>query len=174
MQFNQSLPLLPRPKYAEGTGLSSERDSRNNSQLWKKGEISAGQIESLAQAVQKISREVAKQRRRIVGGGGGKSGWHKPNNNKYEVDATVAYDEGSVIHIQPTDSLVTTGIRDAAHPTGALVTSCAGYWVSTQDVPAKTTVSGNDVWNLPQYPIPVPTNVDDATNFWIYLGEAMP
>jgi hypothetical protein len=68
MQFNNAIPILSRPKYAEGTKLSSERDDRNNSQLWKKGKASAGQIDSLSQAVQKLSREVAKQRRRIVGG----------------------------------------------------------------------------------------------------------
>lgn len=70
MQFNQSIPLLSRPKYAEGSKLTSKRDDRNNSFLWKKGELNAGQIGSLSQAVQKLSREVAKQRRRIVGGGG--------------------------------------------------------------------------------------------------------
>jgi hypothetical protein len=100
--------------------------------------------------------------------------WHKPSNGKYEVDPTYEYSEGSVVHIQPTDALVTTGIRDAANPMGGLVTSCAGFWVATQTVPAKITVSGNDVWNLPQYPLPNATNIDDPLNFWLYLGEAMP
>ena len=99
------------------------------------------------------------------------SGWHKQST--YEVDPTIAYGDQVVIHIQPTHALVVTGIRDAANPTGGLVTSCAGFWVSTQPVPAKTTVSGNDVWNLPQFPLPVPTNIDDPANFWIYLGETM-
>ena len=76
-----------------------------------------------------------------------------------------------VIHIQATHAIVTTGIRDLANPTGPLVTSCAGIWVATQYVPSQTTVSGNPVWNLPQYPMPVPSNFDDPTNFWIYMGD---
>lgn len=96
-------------------------------------------------------------------------GWHF--ENKIEADNTRGYPAQTVIHIQPTDALVTTGIRDAANPSGGLVTSCAGFWVSTQFVPSKTVVSGNDVWNLPQWPMPVPTNFDDPANYWIYLGE---
>lgn len=99
----------------------------------------------------------------------GFTGWHFEST--IEVDDTRRYPAQTVIHIQPTNALVTTGIRDAANPTGPLVTACAGYWVATQAVPAKKSVSGNDVWNLPQYPYPVPTNMDDPANFWIYLGE---
>ena len=105
------------------------------------------------------------------GGSAGVSGWHKPLNKKYEVDPTYSYDEGSVIHIQSGNALVTTGIRDAANPTGPLVISKSGYWVSTQDVPPETTVSAHLVWNLPQFPMPVPGDIDDTTNFWIYLGD---
>jgi len=97
------------------------------------------------------------------------SGWHF--ESKIEADNTKNYPAQTVIHIQPTDALVTTGIRDAANPSGPLVKSCAGYWVSTQAVAAKKTVGGNDVWNLPQYPYPNAANMDDPANFWIYLGE---
>jgi hypothetical protein len=76
-----------------------------------------------------------------------------------------------VIHLQSSHALVTTGIRDAAHPTGALVTSRPGLWIALQQVPAQVTVSGNPVWNLPQWPLPTPANYDDATNFWLWLGE---
>lgn len=102
---------------------------------------------------------------------GGRRGWHF--EDKIEVDNTKSYPKQTVIHIQDTHSLVTAGIRDAADPDGGLVTACAGFWVSTQAVPAKTTVDGNDVWNLPQYPYPEPTDMDDPANFWIYLGEVI-
>ena len=68
MQFNQALPLLSRPKYAEGTALSSSRDDRNNSFLWKKGELNGGQIDGSTQALQKLSRQVSKMRRKPLGG----------------------------------------------------------------------------------------------------------
>lgn len=100
----------------------------------------------------------------------GGSGWI-PRNGKYEVDNTNPYAANNVIHIQPTHDLVITGIRDAANPTGPLVMSKRGYYVSTRPVSAKTTVGGNDVWNLPQFPLPNPDNIDDPLNFWIYLGE---
>lgn len=105
---------------------------------------------------------------------GGASGdvWHF--EGKIEVDPNNTYPAQSVIHIQDTHDLVTTGIRDAANPSGGLVTSCPGYWVSTQSVPPKTTVDGNEVWNLPQYPEPNQSNKDDPLNFWLYLGETPP
>ena len=120
-------------------------------------------------------------RRRMLGGQSPPpvSFWHKPTNSKYEVDPIYSYNEGSVIHIQPTSSLVTTGVYDAfyliANPDGSvpgsLIPSCAGYWVAIQNVPAQVTISSKTFWNLPQYPYPVPTDIDDASNFWIYLGE---
>lgn len=100
---------------------------------------------------------------------GALAGWHF--ESKIEVDPTRAYPAQSVIHIQPTHALVTTGIRDAANPSGGLVTSCAGFWVATQNVPPQTTSGGHDVWNLPQWPLPVSTDFDDPGNFWLYLGE---
>ena len=164
---------MPTPH--ESSVIRSPRDADDVRQAWKRAAKQQDQIRGNQQSVENLTRLVEKIRRRILGGSvAGAVGWHRPSNRKYEVDPTFNYDESSVIHIQPTDSLVTAGIRDAANPTGALVQSCAGYWVATQDVPAKTTVSGNDVWNLPQYPLPVPTDIDDPTNFWIYLGEAMP
>ena len=111
---------------------------------------------------------------RYSSGGGGNKFWHRPLNGRYEVDPTFSYDKDSLIHIQATNALVTTGIRDAANPTGGLVSSCAGWWLANKDVPAQTTVSGNLVWNVPHYPIPTPTNFDDAANFWHYLGETIP
>lgn len=99
----------------------------------------------------------------------GISGWHF--ESKIEMNNTNSYPAQTIIHIQPTHDLVVTGIRDAANPTGPLVTSCAGYWISTQAVSAKKTVGGNDVWNLPQDPYPDPTDLDNPANFWIYLGE---
>ena len=66
--FNQAIPLLSRPKYAEGTNLSSSRDDRNNSFLWKKGQQNSGQIDGSTQALQKLSRQVSKMRRKPLGG----------------------------------------------------------------------------------------------------------
>lgn len=68
MNFNQSIPIGNRPKYAEGTALSSVRDDRNNSLLWKKSRDHSQQQNSYGQAIQKLTREVSKQKRRIVGG----------------------------------------------------------------------------------------------------------
>jgi hypothetical protein len=68
MQFNQSIPLLSRPKFSEGTKLSSSRDDRNNAFLWKKGALSAGQLDATNQAIEKLSREFSKQRRKPLGG----------------------------------------------------------------------------------------------------------
>jgi hypothetical protein len=107
--------------------------------------------------------------RRAAGSGG--TGWFFGSKIELGVAPYPYFQAQQVIHIQPTHVIVTTGIVDAAKPTGPLVTSCAGYWVAKQMVPAQTTVGGVSVWNLPQYPYPMPTNMDDPTNFWIYLGE---
>lgn len=68
MQFSQAIPLLSRPKFSEGTKLSSSRDDRNNAFLWKKGALSAGQLDATNQAIEKLSREFSKQRRKPLGG----------------------------------------------------------------------------------------------------------
>ena len=104
-------------------------------------------------------------------GGSGTGGIHF--DTKIEVDNTVNYTRGTWIHIQSTNSLVTTGIRDVANPTGPLVKSRQGDWVSTQAVPAKTTNgSGQDIWNLPQWPMPDPSNHDNPVNYWKFIGAA--
>ena len=166
---------IPLPIAREHSYLASPRESDSVLRQGKRANETNGQLDSALKAVNNALRAMEKTRRRILGGAPqGVSGWHKPRNGKYEVDATFAYDGGTVIHIQPTSSLVTTGIRDAANPTGPLITSCAGFWVATQYVPSKTTVSGNDVWNLPQFPLPVATDLDDSSNYWLYLGEMTP
>ena len=81
------------------------------------------------------------------------------------------FQQQQLIHIQSTHDIVINGIFDLANPTGPKVTSCAGLWVATQFVPAQTSVSGVQCWNLPQYPMPVPADYDNPTNFWIYLGD---
>ena len=172
-----SNPTLPKPH--ESSILRSPRDSDDSRKQWKRQATVTDSHRQSIEAVAQLTRTVEKMKRRILGGSGGATScWHKPINNLYEVDPTYPYNEGSVIHIQATDTLVTTGIRDASNliadpsgATGSLVTSCAGFWVATQDVPAKTNIGGNDFWNLPQFPLPVPTNMDDPTNFWIYLGD---
>lgn len=68
MQFGQAIPLLQRPKYEEGTAMAPARDHRNNSFLWKKAYQESRQQFANGQALQKVSRELSKQRRRIVGG----------------------------------------------------------------------------------------------------------
>lgn len=95
--------------------------------------------------------------------------WHF--DDKIEVEKGKSYPAQTVIHIQPEHELVTTGMRDAASPSSDPVKSCAGFWVSTQSVPSKTTSGGNEVWNVPQWPLPEPTNYDDKKNFWLYLGD---
>lgn len=88
-----------------------------------------------------------------------------------EIVSGRAYSKGERVHVQPDHLLVTTGIRDRAVPTGPLVQSRAGWYIAMQDVPAKSTVSGNDVWDLPQFPFPVPTNMDDKKNFWEWMPD---
>jgi hypothetical protein len=66
---------------------------------------------------------------------------------------------------------VTTGVIDLGDPTGGDATTHkklvpAGLWVALQPVPAKVVVAGHDQWNLPQWPLPVPSNLDDPANFW--------
>lgn len=163
----------PLQYFHESSKLRSGRDSDDSKKQWIRNRQIASTLESQTQAVNQALRRMEAARRRILGGiGGVTQGWHF--EDKIEVDNTISYPAQSVIHIQATNDLVVTGIRDAANPSGGLVQSQSGFWVSTQDVPAKTTVSGNDVWNLPQYPYPEPLDLDDESNFWIYLGEICP
>jgi hypothetical protein len=171
MIFGTAMTLEDRAKFAEGSALASSRDDRNNSLLWKKVRTAANQQHASVGQVQKVSREVAKLRRRIVGGGSGPSGWFFGTKIELPAAPYPSFAAQQVIHIQATNGIVSTGIRDAANPSGPVLTSCPGLWVATQSVPGQSTVGGNPVWNLPQYPMPVPTNYDDPTNFWIYLGE---
>jgi len=90
---------------------------------------------------------------------------------KREVDPTATYSVDEEIHIQATHSLVTTGIRDAAAPELGLVKSRPGRWRCLRNCPAKTTVDGNEVWNLPQWPMPEPENYDDPNNYWLLLSQ---
>ena len=69
MNSNIAIPLQLLPRYSEGSGLASSRDSRNNSLAWKQAVKTANQNNSNTIAIQKIARELGKQRRRIVGGG---------------------------------------------------------------------------------------------------------
>lgn len=173
------------PGSSEHSALASPREPQSPLRQWQKANRANVQGDSDKQAIALLAREVQKLRRRILGGGSQQTpGWHKPLRGQYELPAAPYpdYEEGAVIHIQPTHSIVTSGIYDAiqlvSDPTGAttgsLITSCAGYWVAIKSVPSMQTVGGNTFWNLPQYPMPVDTNVDDETNFWIYLGETLP
>lgn len=162
------------PPAHEHSFLASPREPDSPLRQAVRANRSLVQQDSDKQAIQRLTRLVEQFRRRILGGAQqAVLGWHKPNSGKYELPAAPypEYEEGAVIHIQATHDIVTSGIRDAANPTGPLVTSCAGYWVAIQDVPGAATVAGNAVWNLPQFPYPTPTNMDDPSNFWIYLGE---
>jgi hypothetical protein len=68
MIFNAALPLHLRPKYSEGTKLASSRDSRNTSQSWKQAIKTADQNNAVTITLQKVMRELAKQRRKPLGG----------------------------------------------------------------------------------------------------------
>lgn len=67
MQFNSPLPRGIQPRYSEGSGLASNRDGRNNSQIWKKQEANTNQDVRNGQAVQKLQRDVSKIRRVRMG-----------------------------------------------------------------------------------------------------------
>ena len=69
MIFGTAISMQDRAQFSEGSALTSTRDDRNNSLLWKKVRTSARQQYATVEQVQKISREIAKQRRRILGGG---------------------------------------------------------------------------------------------------------
>jgi len=168
MNFNTPIPHANQPKYHEGSPMRSVRDADSNAKMWQRVKTNQGQSNVSISALQQLQRQVAQLRRRIVGGGGGVTGWHFAD--KFEVNPTLDYDKGSVIHIQPTSTLVTTGIKDLAHPTNPVVKSSPGWWEAMQDVPAKVTISSVDYWNLPQAPMPVDTNMDDPANFWMSIG----
>lgn len=68
MNFNAAVPPFHQPQYAEGSSLASKRDSRSNSQLWKKGQKSAIQVDQVTMQLSKVTREVSKMKRRIPGG----------------------------------------------------------------------------------------------------------
>ncbi len=101
----------------------------------------------------------------------GSKGWFFGDKIELPAAPYGSFPAQQVIHIQKTHAIVTAGIRDAANPTGPVVMARAGLWVAAQSVPGQVTVSGNPVWNLPQWPMPNPANYDDLLNFWIFLGE---
>jgi hypothetical protein len=98
-----------------------------------------------------------------------KAGWHF--ESKIELDPTVSYPAQSVVHIQSTSTLVTTGYPKPSAPAGAVVKAKPGIWVSIRSIPAKALVGAVNVYDVPQWPLPVATNLDDETNFWLYLGD---
>jgi hypothetical protein len=98
-----------------------------------------------------------------------KQGWHF--SSKIEADETQSYPAQTVIHIQSTHALVTTGYPLPSAPSGAVVKAKPGIWVSLRAVPAKTLAGAVNVYDVPQWPLPVATNLDDETNFWLYLGD---
>ena len=198
MSPNQPIPLLQRPKFSEGTALSSKRDYRNNSFLWKKGELNTWQIDSFGLALQKLSREVAKMRRRIVGGNGQGGGWHW--QVPFELDPTVDVPgpDGNgtmtAVYISKLNPLAVVGMTDIV--SNATVVSCQGIWLANQAVPA----TAASKYNVPVFPYPAGAAVlgggtflmgttapsgtpligdldliDPATGlpirFWTYLGD---
>lgn len=99
----------------------------------------------------------------------GNSGWFFGSAIELPVAPFPSFSKQQVIHIQAAHAIVTAGVVDLANPTGPPVMSRPGLWVATQSVPGQ--VTGTSPWNLPQFPLPNPANMDDALNFWIYLGE---
>lgn len=101
---------------------------------------------------------------------GGASGWNWGTPNIELPDPVngpmPGYGKGTVIHIQSTNSIVTTGMLDLG--SGNLTQSVAGLWVTTQAVPAQAEDSSS--WNVPQLPMPDAGNYDDTTNFWVFLA----
>ena len=156
----------------EGSRYRSARDRDDVRQQWKQANKDQAQMRDTLQAFDQLTRKVEAMRRRILGGSGGAiTGWFFGTKIELPAAPYPAFAAQQLVHIQATHAIVTSGIRDAANPSGSLVKSCVGLWVALQAVPAQKTVSGNPVWNLPQFPYPTPTNLDDITNFWYYLGE---
>jgi len=97
---------------------------------------------------------------------GGAPGWNWGNPIELpdpESGPMPGFAKGTVIHIQGTNSIVTTGMTDLGSNTN--VQSQAGLWVSTQAVPAQA--SDSNSWNVPQSPLPVPDDYDSPSNFWV-------
>jgi len=67
MNFSTQIPRAIQPRFAEGTGLASVRDSRNNSQLWKKSKDSVKQQNGYGNAIQNLARDIQRLRKRQVG-----------------------------------------------------------------------------------------------------------
>ena len=124
MNFNQAVPLFERNKFSEGTGLASKRDSRNLPQQWKVGRNQGRQQYGLVQAIEKISREVAKQKRRIVGGGGAATASQVVRG---EYDPTLTYTQGQIV-IVSTGSNAGTYFVTAANVTGVAPWTGAPNW----------------------------------------------
>lgn len=171
--FNNPIPRTGSPHFREASGQRSPRDSDALGRAHLKHEQHTFNGVALGHAVRQIQSQLQRLRMRGSGGQSGISGFHKPSNGKYEADPTVFYDAQTWVYISPTSSLVVTGIRDASNPSGPLIKSCAGWWLALQDVNPKTVVSGNDVWNLPQSPLPSVTApiMDQPLNFWEYMGK---
>ncbi len=68
MNFSSPIPRAVQPKFHEGTSLASVRDSRNNSQIWKKGRATTNNSNASALAIQKINRQISRLERRMPGG----------------------------------------------------------------------------------------------------------
>lgn len=157
----------------EGSKFRPGTDKDDVRSLWKDVKQLSAQLTAMGHTSQAQSRNFERMRRRILGGSGSpvQTGWAWASPIELPVAPYPAYPEGNIINIQATHAIVTTGIRDAADPTGPLIKSKAGLWVAMQDVPAQSTVSGNAVYNLPQFPLPTPDDYDDDTNFWYFLGK---
>jgi hypothetical protein len=89
MLFNAPLPHPVLPKFHEGSGMRSVRDSDTNALAWKKNSKTAGQSVSLTNAVAKLQRNVAQMRRKTIGFRAGGAGGGNFNVRGLYVPGTI-------------------------------------------------------------------------------------
>lgn len=154
----------------ESSSLRSPNDEDSVGKHWKKtAEVGKG-VEDLKRYSFNLQRQLDRLRRR--GGGEAEPGIHFDEKIEADPAAAIAYTRGTLVDIKPTHVLVTTGYRLPSAPGGAIVKARPGWWISTQDVPAKATDggTGNEVYQVPQWPMPGADN-DDELRFWTYFGS---
>ena len=171
MNFNAPLPRAKQPGFHEGSALRSVRDSDVNAKMWQKNRDIGKCLNSVAQATEQNSKQIAKLLRRVVGGGGG-------NRISLQVilygdPTTQGYEEGIFYKILDSDDIVTTGIVCAGSATPVKAT--AGKYLCLKSVP-KIILTGHTGYNagvtdspyfIPQIP-DASGSLDpaDANKYW--------
>jgi hypothetical protein len=145
--------------------MRSVRDSDANAKLWQKNRDIGKSLNSIAQATEQNTRQIAKLRRRMIGGGGNS---FSLQCKLYGNPTTQGYTAGIFYKLLDTDFAVTDGYVCAGSSTPVKAT--AGKWLCLKDVPALK----NDGSDLPNYLPTLPAasgslDPDNALNYWEFF-----